>query len=167
MLYDITCCSLTVHELTHTKGFGDRMDFYATAAERADGTPARPDTSVMDVCLTGVVYSAYLALHFFRKNANKAGKLVSTSSMCGLYPGEGIPLYTAAKHGTFPQDDKPQSTNKLRGVVGLTLAMSKKLAQLGEPITVNCTCPGMCSKASFSRYADTSKVSSTRDLRVF
>jgi len=47
----------------------------------------------------GAVYSAYLALHFFRKNESKAGKFVSTSSMAGLYPAVGIPLYTAAKHG--------------------------------------------------------------------
>lgn len=99
------CCTiLTIRDfrrdkLTHPKGFGDRMNFYATAEEREDGTPPRPDISVMDACLTGVVYSAYLALHYFRKNPNKSGKLVSTSSMCGLYPGEGIPLYTAAKHG--------------------------------------------------------------------
>lgn len=46
-----------------------------------------------------VVYAAWLSLHYFRKNSDKKGKFVSTSSMCGLYPGEGIPLYTAAKHG--------------------------------------------------------------------
>ncbi|KAJ9651279.1 hypothetical protein H2198_009433 [Neophaeococcomyces mojaviensis] len=107
-------------------GFGDKQDFYAQAEERADGSPAKPNISVIDVCLLGVVYSAFLALHYFRKNDGKKGKLVSTSSLCGLYPGEGIPLYTAAKHG----------------VVGLTRAMARKLAQSGESITVNCICPG-------------------------
>lgn len=75
------------------------MNFYETAKEREDGSPAKPDETVVDVCLNGVIYSAYLALHYFRKNPNKGGKIVSTSSMCGLYPGTGIPLYTAAKHG--------------------------------------------------------------------
>lgn len=54
---------------------------------------------VIQVCLEGVINSCYLALHYFRKNANRSGKIVSTSSMAGLYPSTGLPLYTAAKHG--------------------------------------------------------------------
>jgi 15-hydroxyprostaglandin dehydrogenase (NAD) len=45
----------------------------------------------------------------------------------GLYPGDSIPLYTAAKHG----------------ILGLTRAMAKRLQRLNEPITVNCICPGL------------------------
>lgn len=44
-----------------------------------------------------------------------------------MYPGDNIPLYTAAKHG----------------IVGLTRAMARRLTTLGEPITVNCLCPGL------------------------
>lgn len=50
-----------------------------------------------------VVYSAWLALHYFRKNATKSGKLVNTSSMAGLYPVDALPLYTAANHGVRPR----------------------------------------------------------------
>ena len=46
-----------------------------------------------------MVYSAYLALHYFRKTEGGKGKLVFTSSMAGLYPAGLIPLYCAAKHG--------------------------------------------------------------------
>lgn len=59
----------------------------------------KPNTAALDICLTGVVYSAYLALHYFRKNPDKAGKLVSTASMAGLYPSLSLPVYTSAKHG--------------------------------------------------------------------
>jgi NAD(P)-dependent dehydrogenase (short-subunit alcohol dehydrogenase family) len=81
------------------QGIGDKIDFYAPAAERADGTPAKPDTTVVDVDLMACIYGTYLALHYMRKNPNKKGKIVYTSSMCGLYSGDMIPLYTAAKHG--------------------------------------------------------------------
>ena len=107
-------------------GIGDRINFYALAAERPDGSPEKPNVDVIDVCLMGVVWCAYLSLHYFRKNANKGGKFVATSSMAGLYPGDGIPLYTAAKHG----------------VVGLCRAIGKRCKLRGEPITANAICPG-------------------------
>lgn len=75
------------------------MNFYAPAKERDDGAPTKPNILVLEACLNGVVFAAYLALHYFRKNDGKAGKFVATSSMCGLYAGGGVPLYTAAKHG--------------------------------------------------------------------
>jgi 15-hydroxyprostaglandin dehydrogenase (NAD) len=67
-------------------GIGDRINFYAPAAQshpNLPGIPAAPDELVIDICLNAMVYSAYLALHFFRRNASKAGKIVFTSSMCG------------------------------------------------------------------------------------
>ncbi|XP_014556511.1 hypothetical protein COCVIDRAFT_26708 [Bipolaris victoriae FI3] len=108
-------------------GIIDRTNFYEPAEEREDGAPVKPDTSVLDICLTAVVYSAYLALHYFRKNPDKAGKLVSTASMAGLYPSHGLPVYTSAKHG----------------VVGITRCLAQRLEALKEPITVNCICPGI------------------------
>ena len=108
-------------------GIGDRIDFLKPVEEDASGAPPKPDVVVIDICLYGVVYSAYLALHFFRKNPSKKGKLVMTSSMAGLYPAGSIPLYGAAKHG----------------VVGLTRALAQNLQGRGESITVNCLCPGL------------------------
>lgn len=81
------------------QGVADHSNLSAPAQPRADGLPPRPDTTVIDVCLLGVIYSAQLALHFFRQNTSKGGKFVSTSSMAGIYPSKPMPLYTAAKHG--------------------------------------------------------------------
>lgn len=65
-------------------GIGDRMNFYAPAASLLpSGAPAKPNELVIDICLNGMVYSAYLALHYFRQNQTKAGNIVFTSSMCG------------------------------------------------------------------------------------
>jgi 15-hydroxyprostaglandin dehydrogenase (NAD) len=108
-------------------GIGDRIEFLKPVEEDASGAPPKPDAAVIDVCLYGVVYSAYLAFHFFRKNPSKTGKLVMTSSMAGIYPAGSIPLYGAAKHG----------------VVGLTRSLAQGLIQRQETITVNCLCPGL------------------------
>lgn len=81
-------------------GIGDRIDFYAPATELlANGAPKKPDSLVVDICLYGCIWASYLAMHYFRMNPDGAGKIVMTSSMCGIYVGDSIPLYTAAKHG--------------------------------------------------------------------
>jgi 15-hydroxyprostaglandin dehydrogenase (NAD) len=108
-------------------GIGDRIDFLKPVEEDTSGAPPKPDAVVIDICLYGVVYSAYLALHFFRKNPSKTGKLVMTSSMAGIYPAGSISLYGAAKHG----------------VVGLTRSLAQGLKSRDESITVNCLCPGL------------------------
>jgi len=108
-------------------GIGDRIDFTKPVEEDESGAPPKPDVLVIDICLYGVVYSSYLALHFFRKNESKMGKLVMTSSMAGIYPAGSIPLYGAAKHG----------------VVGLTRSLAQNMQDRGENITINCLCPGL------------------------
>jgi 15-hydroxyprostaglandin dehydrogenase (NAD) len=80
-------------------GIADRIDFTKPVEEDGSGAPPKPDVVVIDICLYGCIYAAYLALHFFRKNESRGGKLVMTSSMAGLYPAGSIPLYAAAKHG--------------------------------------------------------------------
>ena len=88
-------------------GFTDRVDIFESANEfLTNGAPKQPDALVVDVCLYGCVWSSYLALHYFRKNPDRAGKLVMTSSMCGLYATDAVPLYTAAKHGVSVLDKR-------------------------------------------------------------
>lgn len=81
-------------------GIGDRIDFFSPTSEVMDnGAPKKPDSLVVDICLYGCIWTSYLALHYFRINPGGVGKIIMTSSMCGIYSGDGIPLYTAAKHG--------------------------------------------------------------------
>ncbi|OQU94365.1 hypothetical protein CLAIMM_00726 [Cladophialophora immunda] len=100
-------------------GILDRMDITAPGKEMANGAPAKPDTLAVDICLYGVIYAAYLALHYFRKNANGKGNLVFTSSQGGIYPVAMAPLYGAAKTGASqlylgafsPLPRKPEMSN--------------------------------------------------------
>ncbi|OQV04118.1 hypothetical protein CLAIMM_09057 isoform 1 [Cladophialophora immunda] len=108
-------------------GISDRTDIIEPAEERDDGAPPEPDTLVMDVCLRGVVYTSYLALHFFRKNESKEGSLVMTSSIAGIYAAPGVSVYGASKHG----------------VIGLTRSLAYRLQRRGERITVNSICPAL------------------------
>lgn len=83
-------------------GIGDRTGFFTPAKELPDGSPVEPDTLVLDICLKAVVWTAYIATHYFRKNANKGGKIVSTASQAGLYSASTIAQYSAAKRGVCP-----------------------------------------------------------------
>jgi len=69
------------------------------ADDAENGVPVEPDTLVVDICLKGVILSTFLALHYFRKNSSKSGKVVITSSQAGLYAAPAAPLYASAKHG--------------------------------------------------------------------
>ncbi len=108
-----------------------------------------PSTLTLEVNLLGVVYTAYLALHFFRKNASRGGTLVMTSSASALYPSPSLALYASAKHAVRTDYAQPfHSTSRLYynlfgkiQVVGLTRSMGAALK--AEPITVNCICPGL------------------------
>lgn len=59
-------------------GIIGRGDFYDSI--EADAAPAKPSMLVQEVCLTGVIYTAYLAMHFMRKNESKEGMIVMTAS---------------------------------------------------------------------------------------
>lgn len=61
--------------------------------------PQKPSTIVVDVDLVGVLYSVNLALHYFRKNGGKGGKIVITSSQVGIHAFPTGPIYGAAKAG--------------------------------------------------------------------
>ncbi|KAF4955775.1 hypothetical protein FGADI_4347 [Fusarium gaditjirri] len=108
-------------------GFGDRMDFSKPAEELEDGAPAQPDLLTIDVSLVSSIWSSYLALHFFRKNACKGGKIVFTSSLAGLYPTTNMLLYGAAKHG----------------VVSLARGLGKKYSGGEDSIESYALCPGL------------------------
>ncbi|KIV91480.1 hypothetical protein PV10_06015 [Exophiala mesophila] len=109
-------------------GVSDRTDLIEPAEELENGAPPRPDTFVVDVCLLGVIYASYLALHFFRKNTTQGGKLVMTSSIAGIYSAPGVSVYAAAKHG----------------VIGLTRSLAYRLQQRGDTnISVNAICPAL------------------------
>jgi len=89
----------------------------------------KPDLSVLDADLTGVLYTVSLAVQQFRRQeANKdgfRGKIGCVASVCGFYCVPTLPVYTAAKHG----------------VVGIVRSFGKYLPE--EQITMNAVCPNV------------------------
>ena len=73
-------------------------------AEGADANtpPPEPDLTVVDVNVKGVLYTSYLAIHYFRLSPHK-GKdtsLVITGSCGSLYPFRVTPTYCGTKRET-------------------------------------------------------------------
>lgn len=64
--------------------------------------PAEPNLKIVDVVLKGTIYTAFLALHYFRQNQVPGGKMTLTASSAALYPVWEAPLYTACKHAVSP-----------------------------------------------------------------
>ena len=83
-------------------GVIERTNFYATPqAEHIKDVcpPPEPDMLSIDADLKGVVFTTYLAQHYFRHSPHKGqgASLVMTASCGGLYPSFYSPLYSAAK----------------------------------------------------------------------
>lgn len=124
---------------------GGRIDFVAPIAgigekkwlplpEQSNALAAdefqKPDLSVVDIDLTGVLYTIALAVQQFRRQDaissaewRGKGKIGLVASVCGFYCVPALPIYTAAKHA----------------LIGLTRSYGKLLPK--EDITVNAVAP--------------------------
>ena len=60
-----------------------------------------PDLSVLDVDVTGLMYTVSLAVQQFRRQEKDSngfrGKIACVASVCGFYCCPTLPIYTAAK----------------------------------------------------------------------
>ncbi|KAJ5278843.1 hypothetical protein N7478_004215 [Penicillium angulare] len=97
------------------------------------GIPPRPIPSsngiegVLDINLTGAIYTSYLAMHYFRRSPEETRgerHLILTSSIGGIYPCVHTPIYVATKHA----------------MIGFTRSMAPRLWRDG--IKMNAICPG-------------------------
>lgn len=97
-------------------GISDNGAFALLAGAPLDGSPPpKPNLKVLDINLTAVTTTIYLALHYFRQNPTPGGKIVATASSAGLYALPYIPVYCASKHGVrrFPTDTFLRAFNEL------------------------------------------------------
>ncbi|KAF2104184.1 glucose 1-dehydrogenase [Rhizodiscina lignyota] len=89
----------------------------------------KPDLTVIDVNLTGLIYTVALAIQQFRRQEPNdfgfRGKIMAVASVCGFYAIPTIPVYTASKHG----------------VAGFVRCYGKYLPE--EKITINAVCPNV------------------------
>ncbi|KAF3930217.1 hypothetical protein ABW20_dc0103457 [Dactylellina cionopaga] len=95
--------------------------------------PPEPILTTMDVNITGVIYTSYLALQYFRNhpqlpntsfpNASHDRSLVLIGSIASLYPLTHAPFYNASKHA----------------VLGLFRALRQ--TALPDKVRINLLCP--------------------------
>ena len=104
-------------------GIVERFSFYEK--HPPGQPPPQPDLTVIDINLKSVIYTSWLAQHYFRLSKQSDNKnLVMTASCGGLYPSPASPSYTASKFG----------------VIGLMRAISEHYYK-HDGIRVNAICP--------------------------
>ncbi|KAI0475199.1 15-hydroxyprostaglandin dehydrogenase [Xylariaceae sp. FL0804] len=95
-----------------------------------EAEPSEPRLKVLDVNLTGTIYTVKLAVHYIKKNSpapatGSRGSIICTASNAGLYPFPVSPLYAATKFG----------------VIGLVRSMGPVLRSTG--IQINALAPAV------------------------
>jgi len=109
-------------------GIAEKTSFYADQQTDGDEPPGPPKEGmlIVDICLTGVITTTWLAQHYFRLSPPGGDRnLVMTASCGGLYPSYYSCTYSAAKHG----------------VVGMMRSIAPQFWRaLG--VRVNAICPG-------------------------
>ncbi|KIW30207.1 uncharacterized protein PV07_05966 [Cladophialophora immunda] len=110
--------------------------------------PREPNYKTIDVNVKGTVNTIVLGIHYLRRNAD-GGSIVLTASLAGYFATEGMPIYTASKHGEFNFPLRTRSTQReeviliifLKAMVGLLRALSPSASKLG--VTMALVAPGM------------------------
>ncbi|RYO91565.1 hypothetical protein DL763_004946 [Monosporascus cannonballus] len=92
--------------------------------------PSEPRLRILDVNLTGTIYTVKLAMHYMRKNTpdvatGSRGSIICTASNAGLYPFPTSPLYAVSKFG----------------IVGLVRSLARPLESAG--IQINALAPAV------------------------
>lgn len=96
-------------------GIASKTDIFMELEDLETANPPPPDLAVLDVNITGVVYTSYLALYHLQRNPGSRpadpkcdpGKthrdrhLLLMSSIAGLIPLPGVSLYGASKHAVL------------------------------------------------------------------
>lgn len=99
-------------------GVIERTNFYSTPqAENGRDVcpPPEPDLLSIDADLKGVIFTAYLAQHYFHHSPHRGqgSSLVMTASCGGLYPSFYSPLYSAAKCKSLPPTKPPYTASPI------------------------------------------------------
>jgi len=118
-------------------GILDVSDFYQNFEELP---PPELDLLSVRVSTDGAMYTSYLAMHYFRKNATPGGDLIITSSASALYHSVILPVYCAAKYavnglirslGEGLKKENIKVNGILPGAVPTNIGLPVKLEKLG------------------------------------
>ncbi|KAJ5351038.1 hypothetical protein N7541_001836 [Penicillium brevicompactum] len=117
-------------------GIAEYDDYYAQQPDT--GIPPKPDLSLVDVNMSGALYTSYLAMHYFRRSPRSTEgerNLVFTSSIGGIYPCALTPVYSSTKHA----------------LIGYVRSTGQRL--WAEGVRVNAICPGVVQTPLFDNEA--------------
>jgi NAD(P)-dependent dehydrogenase (short-subunit alcohol dehydrogenase family) len=94
----------TIDNVFVNAGIAEYKDQFFKDELDEQGKLKEPDRRVYDVDLAAANDTVKLAIHHMRKNKNgkTGGSIVLTASLAGYLASAGAPLYSAAKHGSFP-----------------------------------------------------------------
>ena len=118
--------------------------------------PPEPDMSVVDINYKGVMYTSYLAVHYFRQSpgGGKDTSLVITGSCGSLYPFPPSPMYSSSKracsafflpHGLYRYVFVTLLTHDIKHRLDAVLGFMRCIAPgcRKEGVRVNALCPGI------------------------
>jgi NAD(P)-dependent dehydrogenase (short-subunit alcohol dehydrogenase family) len=83
-------------------GISGRDSVFNDQSDPATGEPVKPDLTILETNLVGVMYTTKLALHYFSRQQGGLDRdrcLIITSSIAGYADHNGAPQYSSAKFG--------------------------------------------------------------------
>ncbi|KAJ5308799.1 hypothetical protein PENANT_c013G03087 [Penicillium antarcticum] len=122
----VFCGSRRLDFVFANAGAAEYKDFFPPTSETA--IPPEPELDIVDINFKGVLYTSYLAVHYFRQSPDQTKgerNLILTSSIGGLYPCMLTPVYSATKHA----------------LTGFTRSIGARFWL--EGVRVNALCPGV------------------------
>lgn len=95
-------------------GILDSCNMYKVEDKAGDSPPPKPNLKTIEVNTTGAIYTVYLAVNYFARNASKGGKITVTASAVALYPLDSMPVYSASKAAVSCSSQAPFRDNTQR-----------------------------------------------------
>lgn len=98
-LFERTVAAFGRIDIVHANaGINDVGDAFFSTELDSTGRLREPSHKTIDINVKATANTVTLGIYFLRRNP-EGGSLIMTASLAGYFPTEGMPLYTASKHG--------------------------------------------------------------------
>lgn len=93
-------------------GVNEIGDPFLSSLATSTGELKEPNLKTIDVNVKGTINTVALGMHYMRNNPD-GGNIIITASLAGYFGTNGMPIYTASKHGTCLRGSPLASTQNL------------------------------------------------------